>query len=84
MDPIKDKALTAAIKRVSRVASDLYDLMENGMTIDFTFPERRTMVDRHRKSNHLIVTKPEAHMPIVIKQKEIDDWSPPVKFRRRK
>lgn len=66
MDPLKDKELKAAIERVSRLAMELYDLMESGMTIDFTFRRDETIIIPGRLPKHerLIVTKPHVHLAL--------------------
>ena len=84
MHSVKDRHLKAAIKRVGHLATELYDLMETGMTIDLTFPRPRVMPtsDKHLKSNRLIVTKPGAHL--ALKQPAIGFYSPSHKVQRKK
>ncbi len=86
MDPFRDKTLKTSMERISRLARKLYDLMDNGMTIDLTLPDRQPLVtaDKHPKSNRLIVTKPGVDVRLVLKPKETDAAPPPVRLRRRK
>ncbi len=75
--PLNDKDLKSAVERVSHLAVELYDLMENGMTIDFTLPERTAVTagGKHSKSNRLIVTKPGVHLALAPNSKENDGCS---------
>ncbi len=86
MNPLKDKELKSAVERVSHLATELYDLMENGMTIDFTFDERTavTAAGKHLKTHRLIVTKPGVHLALALNSKEIGGYSPSSRHRRRK
>lgn len=85
MDSLKDKDLKSAVERVSHLAVELYDLMENGMTIDFALPERQTTTaGKHPKPNRLIVTKPGVHLALDSNSKEIDGRSPSSRHRRKK
>ncbi len=86
MDPLRDKDLKSAVERVSHLATELYDLMENGMTIDFTFDERTAVVvaGKHPKPHRLIVTKPGVHLALASNSKEMDGYSLPGRHRRKK
>lgn len=66
MDPLKDKALKAAIQRVSRLSMELHDLMESGMTIDVVFPndEKIIVPGKLPKIRRLVVTKPAIHLQL--------------------
>lgn len=66
MDPLKTKNLEVAIRRVSVLAMELYRVMENGMTIDFTFPEEEAIVvpGKLPKVRRLIITKPMLHLEL--------------------
>lgn len=66
MDPVNNNDLKAAIERVSGLATELYDLMESGMTIDFTFQKEEVIVvpGKLPKLNRLIVTKPRLHLAL--------------------
>lgn len=85
MNPLKDKELKSAVERVSHLATELYDLMENGMTIDFTFDERTaiTAAGKHIKPYRLIVTRPGVHLALTSKLKEMSGNPLPVRHRRR-
>lgn len=66
MDTVSGKELKAAIERVSGLATELYDLMESGMTIDFTMPKSEAIVvpGKLPKFKRLIVTKPRLHLAL--------------------
>lgn len=66
MDPVKDKALKAAIKRVSRLSMELHDLMESGMTIDVVFPNDEKIIVPGKLPNvrRLVVTRPALHLQL--------------------
>ena len=72
MNPLKDKNFKNATKRISDLATELYELMENGTTIDMTFPEKKLLVatDRKPKPNRLIVTKPAVHFELAKKDEK--------------
>ena len=86
VDPLKDKDLKSAAERVSHLATELYDLMENGMTIDFTFDERTAVstAGKHPKTHRLIVTKPGVHLALASNSKAIDGYSLRGRHRRKK
>jgi len=86
VDPLRDKTFKASMERISCLAAELYDLMDNGMTIDLTLPERKPLASagKQPKSNRLIVTKPGVDVRLVLKPNETDAASPPVRLRRRK
>lgn len=69
MDPLKDRELKAAIERIGQLAMELFDLMESGMTIDFTFPDERGIVvpGKLPTIKRLIVTKPALHIGLSAK-----------------
>lgn len=69
MDPLKDRELKAAIERIGELAMELYDLIENGMTIDFTFPDDGIIVvpGKLPTIKRLIVTKPALHIGLSAK-----------------
>jgi len=86
VSPLKDKEFQDSMIRISRLATELYGLMEHGTTIDVTFPEYRPprAALKEMKPNRLIVTKPGDHMAITAKVGVLAAVSPPVTTRRRK
>lgn len=50
--------------RISRLATELYGLMEHGTTIDLMLPDQRPPNNIMIKPNRLIVTKPGDHVVI--------------------
>lgn len=69
VNPLKDKNFKNATKRISDLATELYELMDNGTTIDFTFDEKKlpAETDERRNPNRLIVTRPAVHFEIAKK-----------------
>lgn len=72
MDPLKDKALKAAIERIGHLGMEIHDLMESGMTIDFVFPSDNKIIVPGKLPNirRLVVTKPALHLELSTKPVE--------------